>query len=41
MDESNMDDVDLMGLSEEEIDKQCSDIFGDSQPIEFNARPGE
>jgi hypothetical protein len=41
MDESMMDDADLMGMSEEEIDKQCSEIFGDSPPIEFKARPNE
>lgn len=41
MDESIMDDADLMGMSEEEIDKQCAEIFGDSPPIIFNARSGE
>lgn len=41
MDESIMDDADLMGMSEEEIDKQCSDIFGEAPPIQFKARSGE
>jgi hypothetical protein len=41
MDESVLlEDADLMGLSEEEIDKQCQDMFGDP-PIKFNQRPGE
>ena len=36
-----LEDADLMGLSEEEIDKQCNEIFGESPPIKFNARSGE
>ena len=41
MDESMLlDDADLMGLSEEEIDKQCQDIFGDA-PMKFQPRSGE
>ena len=41
MDDSMMDDANLMGMSEEEIDQQCSDIFGNFPPIQFNVRPGE
>jgi len=33
MDDSMMDDTNLMGMSEEEIDQQCSDIFGNFPPI--------
>ena len=41
MDESMLlDDADLMGLSEEEIDKHCLDIFSEA-PLKFKARSGE